>query len=150
MSGTVAAAVRAALVGTSGVLEGLAGLSGVKVAYSMPRDIPRELVCGGTVTGSVSLAAMRGSARIKREENLSLAIHIRVHQPGEATTEFSDARAVEISTPIEEYIAGNSTLGGVTDLKLAAVEGIDLDGFIDDDGATSLLTLRIGLKAFLL
>lgn len=150
MSGTVAAAAKAKLVGTAGVLAGLPGMTGVVVAYSMPRDIPRELVCGGEVSGPVAVAAMKGSGRIKREEDLTMALHVRVYTLGQKTTEVSDARAVAISTLIEEYIAANETLGGVTDLKLASVAGVTLDGFIDDDGATSLLTLRVALKAFLL
>lgn len=150
MSGTVAAAAKARLLGTGGLLTTLPGLSGVEVAYSMPREIPREVVFGGTFAGPVSLSAMRGGGRIKREGNVSLQIHIRVSEPGNNTTEATDARAAEIGTAIEEYIAANPTLDALTDLKLAAVESIDGDGWVDEDGATSVLTLQINLKSYLL
>lgn len=149
MSGTVAAAAKAQLLGTSGVLSGLAGMSGVTVSYSLPRDVPREIVYGGQVSGPVSLAAMQGGARIKRQEDLTLHLHIRVYKPGQSTTEASDTRAAAISTVIEEYIAANPTLGGVADLKKAAAEAVELDGFVDDDGATSTLTLTVGLMSYL-
>lgn len=149
MSGTVAAAAKAQLLGTSGVLAGLAGMSGVTVSYTMPRDVPREVVYGGQVSGPVSLAAMAGGARIKRQEDLTLHLHIRVYKLGQATTEASDTRAAAISTVIEEYIAANPTLGGVTDLKKASVEAVELDGFVDDDGAGSTLTLTVGLLSYL-
>jgi hypothetical protein len=154
VSGTAtnAAAARAALLGEAGQLQALPGLADVKVAYSLPREIPRELVYGGQVIGPVGLAAMKGGAagRIKREENLSLQIHVRVHTPGQTTTEAADARAVEIGAAVEEYIAGNPTLDNVPGLLLAAVEAIELDpGGVDDEGATAELTLQIALKSYL-
>lgn len=149
---TNAAAARAALLGENGLLQALPSLAGVTVAYSPPSVTPRELVYGGQVAGPVGLAAMKGGAggRIKREENLSLQIHIRVYEPGQQSTEGTDARAVQIGAAVEEYIAGNPTLDDLPGLKLAAVEAIDLDpGALDDDGATSLLTLQIALKSYL-
>ena len=40
------------------------------------------------------LAGMRGNARLRREEDLTATLHIRVHQEGKATSEDADARAV--------------------------------------------------------
>jgi hypothetical protein len=151
-STTNAAAARAALLGEAGLLQSLPGLDGVTVAYSLPREVPRELVYGGQVAGAARLAAMKGGAagRIKREEDLSLQVHVRVHEPGRTTTEATDTRAVQIAAVIEEYIAGNPTLDSLPGLRLAAVEAVELDpGAVDDDGATSLLTLQIGLKSYL-
>lgn len=150
MSGTVAAAAKAKLVGVNNVLSGLAGLNGVIVAYCMPRDLPRECVYGGKVTGSVELSAMRGSTgRVKREEELSLNLHIRVHDKGQQTPETVEARAVELSNLIEDWIAANPSLGDVPNLLVAKVQGVELDSGIEDDGATAELTLTIGLKSFL-
>lgn len=147
---SVAAAAKAALVGTDNVLAALPALAGVTVSYGLPRDVPREVVYGGALAGSVTLAAMRGSGRIKREENLSLQLHIRVRMPGQATAEAGDVRAVEIADAIAEYIAANPTLGGVADLLLASVEQVDMEsGAVDDDGVTSLLTLQVALKSYL-
>lgn len=150
MSGTVAAAAKAKLVGTNNVLSGLSGLDGVIIGYSMPRDLPRECIYGGKVTGAVELSAMRGSTgRVKREENLSLNLHIRVHDKGQPTTETVEARATEIGLAVEDWIAANPTLGGVPSLKVAKVQGVELDSGIDDDSATAELTLTIGLMSFL-
>ncbi len=150
MSGTVAAAAKAKLVGTGNALVGLSGMNTVTVAYCMPRDLPRECVYGGKVSGPVELSAMRGSTgRVKREENLSLNLHIRVHDKGQPTPETVEARAVEISNIIEDWIAANPTLGDVPSLLSAKVEAVELDSGIEDDSATAEMTLTIGLKSFL-
>lgn len=149
MSGTVAAAAKARLVGTSNVLSGLSGLETVTVAYDMPRDPPREVIYGGKVEGPVQLVGMRGGSRVKREENLTLQLHIRVYKPGERTTETAETRVAALSTIVEDYIAANYTLGDLADLKLASVASVDLDGFLEDDGATALMTITVALKSFL-
>lgn len=149
MSGTVAAAVKAKLVGSDGVLAGLSGMDQVKVSYSMPRDLPREVIYSGKVSGSVELAAMRAGGRLRRTENLELNLHIRVHDKGHPTTETVEARAIEISAIVEDWIAANPTLGDVPNLKVAKVQGIELDSGVEDDSATAELTLTIGLLSFL-
>jgi len=149
VSGTNAAAAKARLLGRDNILSALPGLSGVTVAYNMPRDAPREMVIGGDVDGTAQLSAFRGNDRLKREENLSLNIEVRVHDKGQDTTETTDARAVEISTAIEEYIAANPKLGELPGLLKATVDGVKLSGWLDDDGATSSVVLTIGLHSFL-
>lgn len=150
MSGTVAAAAKARLVGANNVLSGLPGLANVDVAYTMPRSLPRELIYGGKVSGSVELAAMRGNTgRVKRQENLNLTLYIRVHDKGQATTETVEARAAEIAVVVENWIAANSTLGDLPNLKLATVESVEIDSGIEDDSATAELTLTIGLLSIL-
>lgn len=144
---SVAASAKAALVGKDGALDGL--LDGVKVEYAMPtRDVPRELVYGGTVAGPVEVKAFAGGARIKRSETLTFALHVRVYKPN-ATPEATDARAVEIGDVIANYIAANWTLGGIDSLLKATVDGVELDNWTDDDGAGTLLTLAVSLTSFL-
>lgn len=157
MSGSIAAAAKAKLVGTSNVLTAvLAGLTGddaVKVAYDDPRDKPRRCVYTGNVAGPVELAAMKGgtSGRVRRQEELTLHLYIRVYEPGHATTETTDADVVAISALIEDYIAANPTFdGNVANLKGAYVTGWGIDSSCGDDGsATSVVTLAVGLKSFL-
>lgn len=146
MAGTNAAAAKKALIDA---IAALPGLDGVTVSYSVPRDLKRECVYGGSITGPVNLAAMKGSGRVKREETLTLQLHIRVTEPGHDTTETTDLRAATLSTHVEEYLAANTTVGGVTNLLKATVDGVDLDGWTDDEGATSVLTLVIGLHSYL-
>lgn len=145
MSGTNAAAAKAALIA---LLDALPALDGVQVAYSYPgRNVERECIYGGKVAGSVQLAAMAGT-RVSREEDLVLNLHIEVDKQGEATTEDSDERACALGVVVEELVAGNPTLG-VTGLKVASVVGVELDGGVDDECATSVLTYQIGLKSYL-
>lgn len=148
MSGTNAAAVKARLVGTSNVLSGLTGMETVRVAYDMPRDVPREVVFAGDVGGAVELEAFRqdSSSRVTRDENLDLQLYVQVYEPGHATTEVTDARACAISILIENYIALNSTLGGLTGLLVAKVQGVRLTGSLNDEGATSLVTLTVSFE----
>lgn len=144
---SVAASAKAYLVGSAGVLVGL--LDPVKVAYSLPRDIPREVVYGGTVIGTTILAAFSGGVRMKRTEDLTCLLHVRVYKPGAQTAETSEARALEIGTAISTYIAENPTFGGLAELKSATVAGVELDSWIDDDGAGCTLDLGIALMSYL-
>lgn len=144
---SVVATAKARLVGTSNVLAAL--LPGVTVAYAAPvRDLPRELVYGGTVIGPVELAAYAGGARVKRTEDLTVMIHIRVYKPG-ATREFTDGRAAEIADVIANYVAANWTLGDLPELKKAVVAGVETDGWSDDDGSGSTYDMAIGLMSYL-
>lgn len=146
---SVAAAVKAFLVGKeTGALISL--LPGVQVSYTAPGDLKRTVLYAGSVTGPVALAAMAGGGRVKRTEELTLLLHVRVYQPGQKTTEATDARAVEIGDVIADYLAGNWTLDGLAGLKKATVDAVDLgEGWLDDDGAGSTLTLAVGLMSYL-
>jgi hypothetical protein len=144
---TVVASAKRALVGAGNPLEAL--LPKVAVSYSPPGDLPREAVYGGPVVGPVELRAMAGGARVKRREDLQLQLTVRVHRPGDRTTEDSDARAAEIGEVICLWIAANWTLGDVPDLKSAKVSGLDLGSWLDDDGAYSELQITVALMSTL-
>lgn len=150
MSGTVAAAAKARLVGVDNILTGLPGLAGVIVAYGMPRDVGRELIYGGKVSGPVELAAMRGSnGRIRREEDLAFHLFIRVYEKGQQTAETAEARVTALSEVVEDWIAANPNLAGLPNLILAKVQNVELDSWLEDDGATAEMTLIIGFMSFL-
>lgn len=143
---SVAASAKAYLVGANGVLVDL--LRPVQVTYSEPRDILREVVYAGDLAGTVSLQAMAGGARVKRSEELTFPLVVRVWKPGASTTEETDARADAIGDQIADYIAANWTLGDLAELKKAVVSGVDLSGWTDDDGAGSVLTMAIQLTSY--
>lgn len=147
---SVASAAKAHLVGEDGVVKGLlAGLEPrVQVTYSEPRDIKRDIVYAGDVAGTVDLKAMAGGGRVKRSEDLSFPLVIRVWRLGKPTSEASDARADAIADLIADYIAANWTFGDLPDLKKAVVTTYDLAGWIDDDGAGSILTLTVELTSY--
>jgi hypothetical protein len=144
---SVAASAKAYLVGAEGVLVDL--LAPVKVGYSLPRDVPREMVYGGTVVGTTQLSAFAGGGRVRRQEDLTLLLHVRVYKPGATTSETAEARALEIAKPISDYLAANWTLGGLAELKSASVAGVELDSWVDDDGAGTTLDLGISLMSYL-
>lgn len=144
---TVVASAKAALLGENGVLAPL--LSGVKVSYSPPRDLLREAVWGGRVAGPVALKGFAGSVRVKRSEELSLQLHVRVWTPGQKTAETVEARAAAIGDVIALYLAANWTIGDLANLKSATVSALDLDSWTDDDGAGAVLTMTVDLMSYL-
>jgi hypothetical protein len=148
MAGTNAAAAKAALIAKVGTLTGLGDL---QVSYSYPgRTTDRDLVYGGRITGPIALSTMRGSGRLKRIEDPVLNLHIEVARPGEGTSEVTEARACEIGTAIENYLAANPTLqDAVTGLLLVTPQGFDMESSIDDESSYTVLTYRILLKSHL-
>lgn len=143
---SVAATAKAYLVGRSGVLADL--LPGVIVGYSPKRDSPREEVYAADVKGPVELVAFAGGDRVRRSEDLSFPLVVRVYKPGQETSETAEARADEIGDVIADYIAANWTLGGLTDLKKATVAAVELSGWTDDDGAGGVLILTVELTSY--
>lgn len=144
MAGTNAVAAKQALVAK---LAALPGLSGVQVAYSWPGSrAERECVHGGKVTFDQNPAAYRGGGRQPRNEDVTVLIHVVVHKPG-ATVEDTDTRAVEIGTVIEDAVAADPTLSGATNLKIARIDGGELDHEFDDDSAASVLDYRFILRS---
>lgn len=145
---SVAQTVKAYLLGESGVLAPL--LSGVTVGYSASPNVPMEEVYGGRVGGPVSLAAFApASGRVRRTEELTLMVHIRVRKKGQRTAETAEARAVEISDVITQYIALNPTLGGLAELRKAAISNVDYDSSPDDDGVTAFCDISVELMSYL-
>jgi hypothetical protein len=155
---SVAQSAKALLVGEGNVLAPLfpnplfpGDTEKVKGRYGMPgaKDTPRYLIYGGTLSGPVALSAMAGGGRVKRQEDLTLQLHVRVYRQN-SNREEAEARAVAIGDVICDYIAANWTLGGaLTALKKATVDSVELDGWTDDDGSGAVLTLAVGLMTYL-
>jgi len=147
MSGTNAVRCKRALIDRVKVLLG----SDVQVEYAFPgRTIQREAVWAGKVTFSQDLATMRGGGRASREERLIVNLHIGVEQPG-GDEEVYDAelRAADISQTIEDYLAANPTLEGLSGLLVAAVAEGELDQGVDDDFVGCELMLRVAFHCHL-
>lgn len=153
MAGTNIVAARVALITA---LEGLtaSSLAGVKVSYSYVAKFAdlasREYLYGGPKSSaSVEPAAMRGTARIKREESPDWSLHIRVAKQGEETTQAGDTRAVAIMTVVENYLAANHTLGGLTGLLSAQATGWELTSYADDKQTYSEIDLALVFESYL-
>lgn len=150
MAGTNVVAAKKALIAKIAALD-LGGdqAGGVQVAYSWPgRNAEREVVHGGLATFDQNPLAFRGGGRCPRQEDVTVEIHVAIAIPG-GKEEDVDTRAVEIGTVIEEAVAADPTLADAPNLKIARVDGGELETGFNDDGASALLTYRIILKSTL-
>lgn len=150
MAGTIAYAAKARVIA---LLQAEVGLQGpeTKISHSYSGKLHaafREYLYAGKVSGPVQLAAMKGASRIRRQEQLSMPLHIMVSKPGEETTETAEARAVALGVYVEEAIALDPLLGStVTGLLKATIDDLDLDSGVDDDGAFADLIYTIGFMS---
>lgn len=146
MAGTVTVAFKRALIEKLRIL-----LAPVQVEYAYPgRDPERECVYAGRSSFSQEPSAMRGGARLRREEHGTLNLHIDVLAPGGgAEMVDAEARASELGELIENYLAANPTLDGLTGLLRAGIEGGDLEQGVDDDAARCHLMLRVSYHSYL-
>src|SRR6185369_3055051 len=118
---------------------------GVQVTYAPTRDMDRECVYGGQVEMQQHISAGRNSdGYTTRDETGVIEIHIRVTAPG-SDQQVTEARAVELGTALEDFLSLNTPVieNGTLD---ASVEGYVLTSWADDDGATTIMTYRIGTE----
>lgn len=118
------------------------------VSYGEPaRDLERDHVWLGKIGGPMRLLTFKPAGRpIARESDLRVPIYIRAAGIGDGT-EASDERAEEIGDLIIAGFASDPTLGG--QVLLAQVVETDLEAGINDDGAISVNTLTVAVKAHL-
>jgi hypothetical protein len=154
VAGTNAYAAKAALLtalqGEQGSGE---GLENVNLSWSyvgaLDGSDDEYVWLGNQWTGPVSLAAMKGgtASRIRREETISGSVHVKVRRKGERTTQTAEERAVAIGTTVEHVIALDPTLASLAGLLKATVEQVELQSYVDDDGATTELTYTIAFQS---
>lgn len=148
MSGSNLVAVKKELIRRLGEEPALAG---VQVTYAPPRDIKREVICGGKAKTSHTLTAMRGgpAAHLPRDEQATLTLYIQVRNP-QSDALAADERVMELLQVVEELLAADSTLAGFPHLLLAGVSGVELaEPAFDDDGVTSGLAAEISYRSYL-
>lgn len=146
MAGTNVQAAKAALMAR---IKALPELDGIQVDYSTgQRDPERERIFGGKAHAAHTPSAMRGSGRVKREENASINVHIRVAAVG-GDEETAEARAVELGTPIEDSLAGDPSLDTPAGVLKALVSDVELGSYVDDDGAFAALDYQISVDSYL-
>ena len=143
MSGTNAVAVKKELIRRLGLES---GLSGVQVVYLLDaRDIRRECVYGGKITGPVEQAAMRPvAARSLREEHALINVHVRVLTPG-GLDSTAEERAAALAGVVFNVVAADPTLAGAVPglLDLAVVAEEYECGPADDTSAIAIATLQL-------
>lgn len=145
MAGTNAVAFKRALIAR---LENSPLLEGTKVSYFWPGDDDnRELVHLGTVEGVQDFALFRGGgARLPRNEELVVKLHVVVTKPGTDPDEV-EARATEIGAVVENVLASDPELDDIEGILYSGITGIFLDSSFDDDGSIALLTYDIRVKS---
>jgi hypothetical protein len=142
MAGTNAYAAKRALITA---LQGAAGLGadGVQVAYSWPGErAERECIYGGAVVWDTKVLTMAAGGRLSRREDMTLDLHIAVTVLG-AEPEEAEARAVDLGTVLEEYVAFTTTLNGLPGVKLGQIAGGELDHAENDDSVIAVLSYRV-------
>ena len=149
MAGTNAVAVKKELFRR---LQGEAGLSGVQVKYLLRvRDVQREAVYGGKITGPLDLAAMRPTGgHVGREETPLINVHIRVLAPG-GVDSAAEERAAALGGVVVDMVAGDPTLAGaVPGLLVLAVASEEYEtGEAEDGSLVGIGTLTLSAHSFL-
>lgn len=155
MAGTNAAAAKSTLIAAINASSDSAfgtGATRVPAKYSFSGKVAtanREHIYGANVEGSADHLAFKGSGNVPRREDLELSLVIEVTKPGEEFTETAEVRAVEIGAAVENLIAADPDLSGVTGLDVVKVVGLSLDSWADDDAAHAKLTYQIRLESSL-
>lgn len=141
MAGTNIVAVKRWIIAT---LPGELDIVGDYSYVGKRHDAEREyLYLGDKATGTVTASAMAGGARFAREERATFTLAIVVRINGVDTSEDAEARAVELGTQAEEYLAGNWKTTQIPDLLALTVTAMSLECGVDDDGASALLTYTL-------
>lgn len=106
------------------------------------------LYFGDRVGGPMAAAAMAGGARFTRSEDLDFTLALEVFRSGEETTETAETDAIELGRQVEEYLAGNWTLGGdINGLLKVLITGMQLDSGVEDGNAFATLTYSLQLSS---
>lgn len=148
MAGTNAYAAKRALIDALQASAEL-GDAGVQVAYSYRGErAERECVYGGAVAWTCKPLTFRGGGRMPRQETVQVDLHIAVRLPGSEPDE-AEARAVELGTVVEEYLASTPTLSDLGDLKLATIAGGDLDHAVNDEESIAVITYQVAFLSTL-
>lgn len=141
MAGTNIVVVKRWIIAT---VPGLLGIKGDYSYVGKHHDAAREyLYLGSKATATVAVSAMAGGARVMRAEDPKFSLTIVVRTPGKQTTETAEARAVELGTLTEEWIAGNWKTAEIPGLTHLVIGDMDLESGVDDDGAEAALTYTL-------
>lgn len=143
MAGSAVVAAKKALIA------GLAAdpnLDGVEVTYAWKRGSKkRERIFCGRAQATQEPASLK-SGRTFRDERMIFDVTVVVEMPG-GSAEAVEERAIELGTIVEEWVADNRTLDGVTGLNWAVVTGLDLTSMFNDNGHLAELVLQVTYSA---
>ena len=141
MAGSNIVAVKRHIIAT---LPGLLGIVGDYSYVGKHHDGKREyLYLGSRATGTLAVSAMAAGGRIMRAEDPTFSLAIAVRTLGKQTTEAAEARAVELGTLAEEWLAGNWKTAGIEGLTHLVINRMELESGADDEGADALLTYTL-------
>lgn len=146
MSPTNAVAAKLALID---YLKAEPALQGVQIAYGYPaRDVEREVLYGGASRFTKAQEGMGGGmGGLAYRETVTVDLHIQIRIPG-GEVEEAEARAVEIGSEVEAFLARNERLSDLPGLLYAGVTGGELGYAIEDDAVTSALQLSVEFTSY--
>lgn len=142
MAGSNIVAVKRRIIA---VVPGLLGIVGDYSYVGKHHADNREyLYLGSRAQGPMTAAAMAAAGRFARSEEPEFLLAIAVRAEGTETAEPAEARALELGAGVEEYLAGNWTLGGdIPGLLKLTIAAFELESGVDDDGASAELTYTL-------
>jgi len=144
MSGSIVVACKQALVT---LLQGRPALSSVQVSYGWPGDDavqPERIFCGRT-RADHEQAALKAGRRF-RNETATFEVVIQTLLLNK-TPEDAEERALELGKEVEECVADNKTLGGVTGLQWAVISGWDMNSGQNEHGSVADLAYTLTYSA---
>jgi len=146
MAGSVVVACKRALVDGLTGQPGMSGGTFLQVTYGWPGDdlAERECIFMGRARADQPTAAL-GAGRRRRTDDGTFEVIVRVLVNG--TPEQAEERALEIGTEVEEWVADHKTLGGVTGLNWAVVDGWELNNATAETGSLAELIYTIRYQA---
>lgn len=151
MAGINVVAAKSALITA---LDGLTSstLSGWVVSYSYVGKLHQAnrkyLFFDSNSGGPLELSAMKGSARLKREETATAKLCLRLTTPGQETGEANEVAIAAAGAVVENYLAANPTLS-VSGLLKATVESFSLITSVLDTEVKSDLDYTIQFDSYL-
>lgn len=131
------------------VLPGQLGIEGSWSYVGKAHAANREyFYFGDRAQGPMTAAAMAGGSRFTRSEDLDFELGIEVFRPGEETTQAAETDIVALGRKVEEYLAGNWTLGGgINGLLKVLITGFQLDSSVEDGNAFATLIYPLQLQS---
>lgn len=129
------------------LLAARAGLSGVQVTFGWPGDdrAKKERIFTGRSYADQEQASLRAGRRF-RDETGNFDLVIQVESVGGSISD-AETRILAIGQEVEECVADNKTLGGVSGLNWAVITGWTLDDMYNDQGSLAELTYTITYNA---
>lgn len=132
MAGTNAYAYKKALIDK---IKAFPTLTDIQVEYSWPGNrFNRVCIHGGRIEGQQEYATFAGGrARLPRNETFVLYLYIAVRMPEADSGQDVEQRLAELGQLLEDGIAADPQVAGVTGLLYAGITGVQMDSWSEEN-----------------